>query len=88
VTPDNARQLELIRELSAALRRERIHFWLRGGWAEPSPNPATQMIFTRYGEELSVLLVARSGRDVFVPGSSGGPSRPVHSGASVGLWAG
>ncbi|HZS30176.1 MAG TPA: hypothetical protein VFA37_02845 [Gaiellaceae bacterium] len=30
---DNARQLELLRELSAVARRERIRFWLRGGWA-------------------------------------------------------
>jgi hypothetical protein len=31
--PDVTRQLELLRELSTTLGRERIRFWLRGGWA-------------------------------------------------------
>jgi hypothetical protein len=112
--PDVTRQLELLRELSTTLGRERIRFWLRGGWAldfhlgrvtrahedidvvtwarhrsrlegvleragfqpEPSPNPATQLIFAKHGEELSVLLVARNGRDIVVRGLETWPFPP------------
>lgn len=41
-----------------------------------SPNPATQLIFARHGEELSVLLVARSGGDVVVRGAERWPFPP------------
>jgi Aminoglycoside-2''-adenylyltransferase len=55
--------------LEAALERA-------GFVATPSPNPSTQLIFTKRDEELSVLLVRRRGRDVVVRGAERWPFPP------------
>jgi hypothetical protein len=39
----------------------------------PSPNPQTQAIFTKGGQELSILFVTRRGADVVVPGFESWP---------------
>jgi hypothetical protein len=96
----------VLRGVADALNRERIRFWLRGGWAVdfhlgyitrvhddidavtwhrhrrrirevleatgfealPSPNPKTQLVLAKDGQEVSFLLVARHGSQVVVPG--------------------
>jgi len=42
----------------------------------PSPNPETQAIFTKSGQELSILFVTRLGADVVVPGFESWPFVP------------
>jgi hypothetical protein len=45
-----------------------------GGFDElPSPNPLTQAIYEKGGQELSILFVARRGGDVVVPGFEAWP---------------
>jgi len=57
------------RRLSAALRSRRFQ-------ELPSPNPQTQAIFTKGGQELSILFVTRRGADVVVPGFESWPFVP------------
>jgi hypothetical protein len=42
----------------------------------PSPNPQTQAIFTKDGQELSILFVTRLGGNVVVPGFESWPFAP------------
>jgi aminoglycoside-2''-adenylyltransferase len=57
------------RRLSAVLRSRRFQ-------ELPSPNPRTQAIFTKDGQELSILFVTRRGDDVVVPGFEPWPFAP------------
>jgi hypothetical protein len=48
----------------------------RGFEEQPSPNPLTQAIFTKGGQELSILFVTRVGAVVVVPGFEPWPFPP------------
>jgi hypothetical protein len=61
------------RRLRAVLRSRRFQ-------ELPSPNPQTQAIFTKGGQELSILFVTRLGADVVVPGLESWPFAPASFG--------